>query len=277
MRLTPKDVGIGLRAPHLQHVLTTRPPVAWFEVHSENYFGGYNAQREMLQQIAKDYPISCHGIGLSLGSSDAINTKHLAQLRHLVDLINPVFVSDHLSWSSIDGEYFNDLLPIPYTLEALAIISDNIAQVQDTLGRPLLIENPSSYLAFSHSQMPEWEFLMQLQSRTQCRLLLDLNNVHVSAFNHQFDVSDYLSNIDPQVVDEIHLAGFCKKELEQGEIWIDTHSRPVSDEVWVLYQQWINQHGPCPTLIEWDMEIPAFAVLEQEVQRAKSHIAEMCL
>ena len=173
---------------------------------------------------------------------------------------NPIAVSDHLSWSSVDGQYFNDLLPLPYTEEALAHFCRKVEQVQEALGRQLLVENPSSYLSFNHSTIPEWEFLRAVQQRTGCGLLFDLNNIYVSSFNHGFDCQTYLDAIDPRTVKEIHLAGFTVKQFEQGEIWIDTHSKPVSEPVWQLYRQWVRQHfaalGGVPTLIEWDSRYP---------------------
>ncbi|MGF1686920.1 DUF692 domain-containing protein [Photobacterium japonica] len=271
--LTPETmVGVGLRSPHMTTVLATRPPVGWLEVHSENFFNPQAPVRQQLRDIAQHYPISCHGIGLSLGSADPLNTQHLQQLKHLVQELDPIAVSDHLSWSSVNGQYFNDLLPLPYTEEALRLFCQKVEQVQEVLGRRLLIENPSSYLAFTHSTIPEWEFLQQVQQRTDCHLLLDLNNIYVSAFNHGFDCQQYLAAIDPATVKEIHLAGFTVKTVDDSEIWIDTHSHPVSEPVWQLYRQWVRQHTPqhglVPTLIEWDLDIPDFAVLQQEADKA---------
>ncbi|MGF1725890.1 DUF692 domain-containing protein [Photobacterium nomapromontoriensis] len=266
-------VGVGLRPPHIQTILTEQPDIGWLEIHSENYFSAHSPARQQLKEIANHYPISCHGIGLSLGSADPLDTQHLLQLKQLVNDIDPIAVSDHLSWSSVNGQYFNDLLPLPYTEEALRHFCRKVEQVQDFLGRQLLIENPSSYLRFSHSVIPEWEFLQQVQQRTGCGLLLDLNNIYVSAFNHGFDCETYLAALDPRAVKEIHLAGFTVKRYAEGEIWIDTHSRPVSDPVWQLYRQWIRQHsaqhGLVPTLIEWDLDIPDFPVLQGEARKAE--------
>tara|TARA_Y100001956_G_C4093848_1_gene174232 strand:+ start:106 stop:963 length:858 start_codon:yes stop_codon:yes gene_type:complete len=265
-------VGVGLRSPHLDYFSEETPPLSWLEVHSENYFQPYSAARQTLLKLASDYQISCHGIGLSLGSVERVNRQHLQQLKQLINQVNPFLVSDHLSWSENGGHYFNDLLPLPYTEEALTIFCRNVLEVQDALQRPILIENPSSYVKFNHSTISEWEFLSEVQQRTQCRLLLDLNNIHVSAFNHGFDSLHYLQSIPAHAVDEIHLAGFTVKQLDKGEIWIDTHSRPVSDEVWQLYQFWLEQYGERHTLIEWDLDIPEPQVLLGEAAKASHYL-----
>ena len=268
-----QPIGVGLRSPHIIDIITQRPQLGWLEIHSENYFNPHSLARQQLRQLQSNYPISCHGIGLSLGSADPLNIQHLQQLKQLITETEPFLISDHLSWSSVDGHYFNDLLPLPYTEEALDNFCDKVMQVQDVLQRQMLIENPSSYLQFQHSTIPEWEFLMAVQQRTDCGLLLDLNNIHVSSFNHGFDCQTYLAAINPAVVQEIHLAGFIRKQLPHGEIWIDTHSQPVSDEVWQLYQQWIRNHGSeTPTLIEWDADIPPLAILLAEANKAQAII-----
>ncbi|MGP8309136.1 MNIO family bufferin maturase [Vibrio sp. YIC-376] len=267
-------VGIGLRTPHLNYFSHNQPKLSWLEIHSENYFQPNSAERHQLQSMREFYQISCHGIGLSLGSVERVSQKHLAQLKALINSIDPMFVSDHLSWSEHGGHYFNDLLPLPYTEEALNVFTRNVQEVQDYLQRQILIENPSSYVKFQHSTISEWEFLREVQLRTDCRLLLDLNNVYVSAFNHGFDCDTYLAAIPADKVDEIHLAGFTIKQLDKGEIWIDTHSRPVSDEVWHLYRCWTEQHGPRHTLIEWDLDIPTPAVLLAEAGKASQILSE---
>ncbi|MBD0788697.1 DUF692 domain-containing protein [Vibrio sp. Y2-5] len=262
------QVGVGLRSPHINYFVEQVPRVSWLEIHSENYFSPHSVARNQLRNISKNHQISCHGIGLSLGSVQGINTSHLQQLKALIDEIQPLFVSDHLSWSENGGHYFNDLLPLPYTEEALDVFCRNVLTVQDAIKRPILIENPSSYLQFNHSTISEWEFLTQVQQRTECRLLLDLNNVHVSAFNHGFSSQTYIDSIPADTVDEIHLAGFSINPLPQGEIWIDTHSKPVSAEVWQLYQHWCEKHGSRKTLIEWDLDIPDVEVLLAEAKKA---------
>lgn len=262
------QVGVGLRTPHLDYFKDNKPKLAWLEIHSENYFSTKSSMRNDLRYLRNHYDISCHGIGLSLGSVAEVNVSHLNQLKALINDIDPILVSDHLSWSENGGHYFNDLLPLPYTEEALAIFCRNVIQVQDYLGQPILIENPSSYLRFNHSTIDEWTFLSEVQKRTDCSLLLDFNNIHVSSFNHGFDCERYLSGIDPQSVKEIHLAGFTKKNTSKGEIWIDTHSQPVSDEVWQLFSKWVAMHGPRHTLIEWDLDIPDPEILLSEAYKA---------
>lgn len=267
-------VGVGLRTPHLDYFEQNAHQVGWLEIHSENYFLTHSAEYRQLKAIREQVDISCHGIGLSLGSTSTVNINHIKQLKQLLDDIQPFAVSDHLSWSEHGGHYFNDLLPLPYTEEALTLFCRNVIQVQDALQRPLLVENPSSYLRFQHSTIPEWEFLAEVQRQTDCRLLLDLNNVHVSCFNHGYDANRYLSAIDPTSVDELHLAGFTRKQLDQGEIWIDTHSARVSAEVWELYRSWVCTNTPVPTLIEWDLDIPAPQVLLEEADKAINILIE---
>ncbi|MDF2155815.1 DUF692 domain-containing protein [Vibrio sp. CAU 1672] len=268
------QVGVGLRMPHLAYFSQQQPSLSWLEIHSENYFQPNTPERLQLLQLRNHYHISCHGIGLSLGSVARVNHAHLAQLKSLIDAIDPLFVSDHLSWCEHGGHYFNDLLPLPYTEEALQIFCRNVMEVQDYLQREILIENPSSYVTFNHSTISEWEFLAAVQARTDCRLLLDLNNIYVSSFNHGFNCHTYLDAIPADKVDEIHLAGFTIKQLAQGEIWIDTHSRPVSDEVWQLFAAWIQAHGPRHSLIEWDLDIPEPEVLLNEAHKASRQLTE---
>ncbi len=272
-RLHP-DIGVGLRTPHLDYFEQYPSQVSWLEIHSENYFQPYSIQRQQLRRIAEHHQISCHGIGLSLGSVARVSQPHIKQLKDLVDELSPIFVSDHLSWSEHGGHHYNDLLPLPYTEEALDVFCRNVLEVQDALKRPLLIENPSSYTKFSHSTISEWEFLSQMQQRTDCRLVLDINNVYVSSFNHHFDPEHYLAQLPAHAVDEIHLAGFTVKQFPEGEIWIDTHSRPVSDNVWELYRLWLEQHGSCHTLIEWDLDIPSPEVLLAEANKASQLVIE---
>ena len=259
-------IGIGLRPPHYDEIRHTLPGVGWLEVHSENYFERHSQGFEVLGELARHYPVSLHGVGMSLGSADPLDAGHLRQLAALVAAISPVRVSEHLSWGSIGGRYFNDLLPMPYTRAALLHMSDKIDRVQQTLGRQLLIENPSSYLQLA-GEMGEAEFLAELAGRSGCGVLLDLNNLHVSAVNHGLEVDDYLATIDLDMVGEIHLAGFTEKHLPQGPLYIDTHSTPVAEPVWALYEQ-VCQQRAIPTLIEWDLAIPPLPVLLGEAQRA---------
>ena len=259
-------IGIGLRPPHYDEIRQTLPVVGWLEVHSENYFERHSKGFEVLAELAAHYPVSLHGVGMSLGSADSLDPAHLRQLAALVAAISPVRVSEHLSWGSIGGRYFNDLLPMPYTREALSHMTDKVERVQQALGRQLLIENPSSYLQLP-GEMGEAAFLAELARRSGCGILLDLNNLHVSSVNHGFDCADYLAAIDLETVGEIHLAGFTDKVLPQGHLYIDTHSTPVAPPVWELYRQ-VCQQRAIPTLIEWDLEIPPLPVLLGEAQLA---------
>jgi uncharacterized protein (UPF0276 family) len=265
----PACAGIGLRSGHVHEILETRPALGWVEVHSENYFGR-GIPRHYLEHIRTDYPVSLHGVGLSVGSTDALDHDHLAALRELVADIEPVFVSEHLSWSSVGGRYLNDLLPLPGTEEALAHVSARITEIQERLGRQILIENISSYLQFDQSEIPEWEFLAELANRSGCAVLLDVNNIHVSATNHGFDAYRYLQAIPVPAVREMHLAGFTRKPFDGGEILIDTHNRRVVPEVWRLYEAAVARFGTVPTLIEWDSDLPPLAVLLDEAQQAQT-------
>lgn len=264
----PARAGIGLRAPHYLDVLEQRPDVGWLEVHSENYFGAGGRPLYFLELARERYPVSLHGVGLSLGSTDPIDLAHLAKLKSLERRIEPMLVSDHLSWSSVDGRYMNDLLPIPYTEEALRHVCARVTQVQDILGRRILIENPSSYLQYVESAIAEPEFLRAVATTSGCGLLLDVNNVYVSATNHGFDARQYLAALPAAAIEEIHLAGFTVNEADGGRILIDTHSHPVPEQVWDLYAQAVARFGPRPTLIEWDADLPPLATLAGEAARA---------
>lgn len=262
-------VGIGLRAPHFESFLHEKPAVDFVEVHSENFFGrgeGIAGGRpiQVLERVRTDYLISLHGVGLSLGSAEVVNSQHLRQLQNLVQRCEPVWISDHLSWSGLGGVFANDLLPLPYTQESLTVVGDNIQRVQDVLQRQLLIENPSRYLAFTHDTMCEAAFLDALVRHTGCGLLLDINNVFVSASNLGFDPAHYLQNIDPASVSEIHLAGHSV----QGDLLLDTHNCSVAPPVWTLYAEYLQRSGVRPTLIEWDAELPELSVLVAEAHRA---------
>jgi uncharacterized protein len=261
----PTAAGIGLRSPHYREVLDTRPGVGWLEVHSENYFGRGGQPLHLLERARELYPLSLHGVGLSLGSADGLQHLHLVQLKALVDRLQPGLVSDHLCWGAIGGRHLNDLLPLPYTEEALQVVCANVAQAQEFLRREILVENVSSYLQFSDSRIPEWEFVAEVARRTGCGLLLDVNNIHVSAANHGFDALRYLDAIPRSSVKEIHLAGFDSN----GICLIDTHGNPVSGEVWNLYGEALTRLGPVPTLIEWDTDLPALAILLDEAAKAQ--------
>jgi uncharacterized protein (UPF0276 family) len=267
VRLRGKS-GIGLRAQHHAEIIASLPPVGWFEAHSENYLATAGTHCKQLLQIRQHYDISLHGVGLSLGSTDPMNHDHLRGLCRLVAAVDPVFVSEHLSWGSVGGTYLNDLLPLPYTDEALRHLILRVGEVQDALGRQILIENISSYLRYRCNEVPEWEFLTALAHESGCGLLLDVNNLYVNAKNHGFDPYSYLHGIPPSAVQEIHLAGHTVTHIDGREIRIDTHNTHVADAVWRLYGTALNRFGPVPTLIEWDADIPDLAVLEAEATRA---------
>jgi uncharacterized protein len=262
----PAAAGIGLRAPHVRHVLDTRPPVPWFEVHSENYFADGGPALANLERVRRDYPVALHGVGMSLGSADPLDRAHLTKLKRLAERIAPAVVSEHLCWSGVDGRHFNDLLPLPYTEEALAHVCARVDEVQTCLGRQILVENVSSYYAFPESTLPEYEFVAQVAARTGCRLLVDVNNIYVNAHNHGVDAQAYLAAIPAAVVGEIHLAGFDAS----GPLLIDTHGAPVADDVWELYRVAVARYGRVPTLIEWDTDLPSFDVLQREAATAQS-------
>lgn len=259
--------GIGLRHAHTDEVLAKKPEVGWFEVHSENYMKDQGPQKEQLLAIRRDYPISLHGVCLSLGSADGLDQNHLLSLKFLIDQISPCFVSDHLSWGRLNKVYLPDLLPIPYTEEALSIFCDNLDQTQDILGRRLLIENPSSYILFPESTINESAFLKEITRRTGCQVLLDVNNIYVSCHNHGWDPYQYISEFDSTDVGEIHLARHSRSTEVEG-LLIDTHSTYVCLEVWELYHHTIHVLGPKPTLIEWDTDLPAFSELQNEAAQA---------
>lgn len=264
----PAQAGIGLRAPHLRQVREEIPAVAWFEVHSENYFAAGGPALAALADIRQSYPVSLHGVGMSLGGADALDRAHLGRLKALADRIEPAAISEHLCWSAIGGRWLNNLLPLPYTGEALDRVCDHVNQVQDTLQRPILVENVSSYLRFLPEEMPEWDFIAAVARRTGCGLLLDVNNIHVSACNHGFAAADFLAGIPRGTVHEIHLAGY----EETDGLLVDTHSRPVYPAVWELYADALDRFGPVPTLIEWDQDIPEFSVLLDEAATAQAYL-----
>ncbi|MGZ5086201.1 MAG: MNIO family bufferin maturase [Usitatibacter sp.] len=265
----PAGVGIGLRAPHYAQILEDRPALAFVEVHSENFFAEGGAALDWLERFRAIYPLSLHGVGLSLGSADPIDERHLGKLARLVERFEPALVSEHLCWSSVGGRHANDLLPLPYTPEALDHVVSRIEAVQERLGRAILVENVSSYVAFDESSLPEWEFLAQVARRSGCSVLLDVNNIWVSACNHGFDAARYLGGIEAVSVAQIHLAGH---ERVGGRL-VDTHGARVSEDVWALYAAAIARFGPRPTLVEWDVDIPALDVLLGEAARAAAHLA----
>lgn len=264
----PPVAGIGLRAQHYQEVIARQPSIGWFEVHSENYFGEGGLPLHYLRLIRDNYPLSLHGVGLSLGSTDDLNYEHLDRLKKLITEFEPGLVSEHLCWSSINGHYMNDLLPLPYTEEALSLVAEHLHLVQDYLGRQLLIENISTYLEFTYSTIPEYEFIRALVQQTGCGILLDVNNLYVNSRNHGWSLIDYIEALPTDAIAEIHLAGFVSNPLATGSILIDSHNQPVASAVWALYEQTVKQIGQRPTLIEWDKDIPELDVLLGEADKA---------
>lgn len=261
----PKDAGIGLRSEHYSHIINNRPDTNWFEILTENYMGEGGMPLYYLDKIRQDYPITFHGVGMSLGSADPLNMSYMKKLRTMIKQYQPLQVSDHLSWVSIQRRYAHELLPFPYNTPSLNHLSDKISAAQDYLGIQLLIENPSSYMCLKQSDMSEWDFINQLVKKTGCKLLLDVNNIYVSAFNTSFNAEEYINKIDKQHIAEIHLAGFEDRETHL----YDTHGSIVDNKVWNLYQKLIEQTGPVATLIEWDTDIPEFSVLESEASKAQ--------
>ena len=267
--------GIGLRAEHYAEFTQTLPSVGFIEAHSENYFGRGGKPLHYLELARRDYPLSLHGVGLSIGSTDPLNEAHLQRLHELIVHLQPALVSEHLCWSSVGGIYANDLLPLPYTDEALRHVVGRIQRVQETLGRTILLENVSSYVEFADTTMGEAEFLAEVARRSGCGLLLDVNNIFVSANNHGFDAQRYLDAIPLGAVQEIHLAGFVAREIDGERILIDTHSAPVADAVWALYRRALRRFGAVPTLIEWDAELPPLAELLAEAHKADAWLGTL--
>jgi uncharacterized protein (UPF0276 family) len=266
------DIGLGLRAPHYTHILENRPQVSWFEAISENYMGvevgsgggGGGRALNTLEKIRENYPIVLHGVSLSIGSTDEINKSYLRKLKALYETIEPSWVSDHVCWTGVQGENLHDLLPLPYTLEAVKHLAERIQYVQDFLGRRIALENVSAYLSFSHSEMTEWEFLSELSEQADCDLLLDINNIYVSSINQDFNAREFLAGVPKSRIKQMHLAGHSQ---ENGML-IDTHDGPVTNEVWDLYRDAVGLFPGVPTLIEWDDKIPEFDRLLAEAGAA---------
>ncbi|MBX3501824.1 MAG: DUF692 domain-containing protein [Alphaproteobacteria bacterium] len=264
---SPLPSGIGLRAPHLEELPTRRPAVGFLEIHAENYLGGGPAPRR-IERLRADYRFSVHAVGLSLGSAEGLDTTHLARVQGLIDRLQPDLVSDHLSWSVASGTYLNDLLPLPYTEESLDVVCRNVGRLQEALGRRVLVENPSSYLRFSHSTIGEAEFLAAVVARTGCGLLCDVNNIHVTCSNMRLDALAYVAALPAEAIGEIHLAGHAVNEADGETILIDDHGSRVAEPVWALLRQTLARIGDRPTLIEWDTDVPALDVLLDEAARA---------
>lgn len=258
--------GVGLRTEHFSAVTKSRPAVDFFEAISENFMDTGGRPLHILEQVRSHYPVALHGVSLSIGSVDPVDKKYLERLKALIARIDPAIVSDHLCWTGVGGENLHDLLPLPYTEEAVNHIARKIGQVQDFLGRRILIENVSTYLSYIHSRMPEWEFITAIARKAGCGILLDLNNIYVNSFNHQFDPFEYVRAIPGELVGQFHLAGHTDK----GNYLFDTHSAPVIDKVWDLYREALKLYGPVSTLIEWDADIPPLPRLVAEKEKARA-------
>lgn len=264
----PARAGIGLRHPHVAEFLDRPPDIGWVEVHSENYLAAGGQRMAALERIRRDLPLSCHGVGLSLGSAEGLDAAHLSALRRLFDRVEPALVSEHVSWSVAGGTYYNDLLPLPLTDEALAILCRNVDRAQNAFGRRLLVENPSTYLDLAASRIPEPEFIAEIVRRTGCGLLLDVNNIEVSAHNRGFAAADYLTALPIEAVGEIHIAGHAARTIGGETVLIDDHGSAVAPAVWALLAAALARTGPVPVLVEWDTDIPALPVLLAEAAAA---------
>jgi uncharacterized protein len=275
MMALPLSAGLGFKPEHFDAIQSGPSRLGFFEVHAENYMGQGGMPHRHLTALRRDYAISLHGVGLSIGGADPLDLDHLARLKGLCDRYQPDSFSEHLAWSSHGGAFFNDLLPLPYTDETLASVCRHVNQVQDTLGRKLLLENPSTYIDFELSTIPETTFLAEIARRTGCGLLLDINNVFVSAANHKSDALAYLAAFPLNAVAEIHLGGHTVEDLPSGPFLIDSHGAAIVDPVWALFSTVLKRTGPLPTLIEWDNDVPEWDVLLAEAHRAQHHIDQI--
>ncbi len=271
----PPRAGVGLKPQHYRDILDGTPGIGWFEVHAENYMGAGGPPHAYLTAVRERYPLSLHGVGLSIGGSGPLDKDHLGRLRALIERYQPALFSEHLAWSSHDTVYLNDLLPLPYTEETLDLVCTHIDEVQETLHRQMLLENPSTYVAFAETSMREVDFLREVVQRTGCGLLLDVNNVFVQAINHGFDAAAYIDSFPAEHVAEIHLGGHDEDADDDGApLLIDDHGREVADPVWALYARTLARAGPKPTLIEWDNDVPDWPTLFAEAKRADAVIAD---
>lgn len=272
----PNSAGAGLKPEHYAAIFEANPDIGFFEVHAENYMGAGGLPHRALTSIREQYALSIHGVGLSIGAERDLDDAHLDRLKSVVDRYQPGLVSEHLAWSTHDSISLNDLLPVPYTQATLARVVEHVDQVQTKLGRTILVENPSTYVAFSESEMPEVEFIREMQKRSGCGLLMDVNNVHVSATNQHYDAVEYLDAYPLEHVQEIHLGGHAIDEDDSGmPLLIDAHDREVSDPVWLLYTHTLSKTGAQPTLIEWDNDVPEWDVLKADVDAAESMLTEI--
>jgi uncharacterized protein (UPF0276 family) len=263
--------GLGLRPEHYEEVISQKPPLDWFEIITENYLVDGGKPLYYLDKIRENYPIVMHGVSLSIGSTDPIDFDYLKQVKQLAERIEPIWISDHLCWTGVNQLNMHDLLPLPYTLQVIDHVVDRIKQVQDFLGRRILIENVSSYLTFQQSEIPEWEFLAEIANRADCYILFDVNNIYVSSINHEFDAIEYINGIPSQRIYQIHLAGHSN----HGNYIIDTHDAPVIGAVWELYRESLKRFGPISTMIERDDNIPKLNELLKEIEYARSIANEL--
>jgi uncharacterized protein len=268
---TNLGIGIGLRIPHYQHILSRKPTVDWFEIISENYMIDGGRPLQVLDQILEQYKVIQHGVSMYFGSTDKLNREHLKRLKALVKRTKTPFLSDHLCWGSVDGRYTHDLLPMPYTFEAVKNTAERIRAVQDFVEVPIIVENVSSYAEFHQSEMTEWEFLSEVVDKADCGILLDVNNIYVSSKNHNFDPYDYLNGVPHERVGQIHIAGHSKFE----KYILDTHDHPVLDPVWKMYAHAIRMCGPTSTLLEWDAHIPSFQEVHAEALKARKFLNQV--
>jgi len=257
--------GLGLRKEHYETILADKPPIDWFEVITENYLVAGGKPLNYLDRIRANYPMVMHGVSLSIGGADALNFDYLRQVKALAERIEPAWISDHLCWTGVNGVNLHDLLPMPYTEEAIRHVVDRVRTVQDFLGRRILLENVSSYVTYAHSEMTEWEFISEVAEQADCLILLDINNIYVSAHNHGFEPSAYLNNVPIGRIQQFHLAG----HLNQGDIIIDSHGDAIIDSVWSLYETALRRFGPISTMIERDDNIPSFSELLAELDQAR--------
>ncbi len=272
----PARPGVGYKPQHFSDIMRDPAPVAWLEIHAENYMGQGGRPLAQLRHLAERFPISVHGVGLSIGGEGPLDPDHLERLRRLCDTINPASFSEHLAWSTHGAEFFNDLLPLPYTADTLTRVADHIDELQNVLGREMLLENPSSYLAFAESTYSEVDFLTEVSRRSGCGLLLDVNNVFVSATNLQVRPQDYINAFPMEKVGEIHLGGHDEDEDDHGApLLIDSHGREIADPVWALLDLTLERAGPKPLLIEWDTDVPDWPVLAAEASRAAAALEKV--
>ncbi|MDC0736773.1 DUF692 domain-containing protein [Cognatishimia sp. SS12] len=272
----PHAPGVGYKPQHFSEIMEDAAPVAWLEIHAENYMGMGGRPLAQLRHLDEEFPISVHGVGLSIGGEGPLDPEHLARLKHLVDWLKPTVFSEHLAWSTHDGSYFNDLLPLPYTAATLTRVCDHIDALQNTIGRQMMLENPSSYLAFAESTWSEPDFLREVTRRSGCALLLDVNNVFVSATNLDYDPKAYIAEYPLEKVGEIHLGGHDEDEDDHGKpLLIDSHGAAVVDPVWALLDHTLALSGPKPILIEWDNDVPDWPILAAEARRAAQALTKV--